>query len=193
MQLRCQKSFGCRERSRAAFTLVEVMIASMIGAVLFLALFYGISQANNLVQKEREALRATQILVGKVEGLRLCAWDTVTTNITYQLFNTAYVPANFTNYYYPVGLGGTNFNGNSVAYIGTIQIITNNLTFYGSTLGTNGLPAAGTAPSYSNNMDQAFVSVTWSDIHGGRTNTYTRSMRTYIAQYGVQNYTTVTN
>jgi len=169
-----------------AYTLVEVMMASMVAAILFAALFYGLTQGYNLVQKERESLRATQILVGKIEGIRLCAWDTVTTNSTYQLFNPAIVPTNFTDSFYPVGLSGTTNDG--VTYSGTITIITNNLTFNGSTLGTNGLPAAGTPPSYSNQMAQAIVTVKWSDVHNGHANTFTRSMKTYVAQYGVQNY-----
>ena len=186
MKTRITAGGGRNNAGLRGFTLVEVMVASMIGAIVFAALFFGVTQGYAVVQKQREALRAEQILVGKVEGIRLCAWDTNPTNSTYQLFNPAMVSMNFTDSFYPVGLSGTTNDG--VIYSGTIQILTNNLVFYGSNLDTNGLPVASTAPSYSNQMAQAVVTVTWQDIHGGRTNTLLRSMKTYIAQYGIQNY-----
>lgn len=186
MKIRITAGGGRNNAKLRGFTLVEVMVASMIAAIIFAALFYGITQGFRIVQKQREALRATQILVGKIEGLRLCAWDTNTTNSTYQLFNPAIVSTNFTDSFYPVGLSGTTNDG--VIYSGTIQIITNNVPFYGATLDTNGNPVSATPPSYSNQMAQAIVTVTWQDIHNSITNTYTRSMKTYIAQYGIQNY-----
>src|SRR5690242_14103964 len=82
------------------FSLIEVMVASLVGAVIFLALFVGMAQGFNLIQHERATMRATQILVGKIEGIRLCAWGPVTN----QLFNTTYVPTTFTDYFYPVGM-----------------------------------------------------------------------------------------
>jgi len=44
------------------------------------------------LQMSRENLRATQIMLEKVETLRVCNWD--------QLITPGYLPTNFTAYYY---------------------------------------------------------------------------------------------
>lgn len=163
--------------ARSGFTILEVLIASLVGAVIFLALFTGMAQGFNLVQHERASLRATQIIVGKIEGIRLCAWGT-----TNQLFNSTITPSTFTDYFYPVGM--TNFNGSNIVYNGTVDIKGTNITFY------NASGIATTTPSYSNFMARVIVTVTWNEVNHGRTNTYLRSMRTYVAQYGLQNYIT---
>jgi len=81
-----------------AFSLVEVMVAASIMAIIFAALFAGISSTFSLMDVTRENLRATQIMVSRLEGLRLCAWS------NNQLFNTSVVPTNFTDSFYPLGL-----------------------------------------------------------------------------------------
>lgn len=149
----------------AAFTLVEVMISAAISAIVFLSLFYGISQGYNIIQVERENLRATQIMLSHMEGLRLCLWS------TNQLFDPDVVPHTFTDYFYPVGLGG--FSSNDVVYTGTMTITTNP-----DSIGT----------SYSPDMALVTVAVNWNDVQYGHTNSHRRTMSTYVARYGVQNY-----
>jgi len=167
----------------AAFTLVEVMVSSLIGTIIFAALFYGLSQGTFIIQTDRENLRATQIMMGKLEGVRLCKWGN---NNSTQLFDSSYIPTNFVDYFYPSSIGNGSNVVNGVAYAGTISIQTNgggnNFSFYDS----NGV--AGTAPSYSNQMALVTVTLTWSDTHYGRTVTFNRSMKAYIAQNGIQNY-----
>jgi type II secretory pathway pseudopilin PulG len=175
-----------KRTTRAAFTLVEVMVSALIGTVIFTALFYGLSQGIFIAQVDRENLRATQIMVGKLECIRLCKWGD--TNST-QLFDTGYVPTTFVDYFYPSSLGNSS-NGvvNGVTYSGTITIQTNrsggsgNFTYYGTTTNTVA------PPSYSNQMALVTVTLTWSDTHYGRTQTFNRSMKAYIAQNGIQNY-----
>lgn len=171
-----------RHSVSAAFTIVEVLMATLIGAVVFAALFAGITQGYNLVAHERESLRASQIVVGRIERIRLCKWgDNSGTNAT-QLFNPDIVPNAFTDYFYPIGLGGF-FPASNVVYVGTITVQATNFPFYDST----GAPVA-SSPSYCTNMACVTVSVSWDDVRYGRTNTFSRSMKTYVAQYGVQNY-----
>ena len=145
-----------------AFSLVEVMIAACMMAIIFSALFAGISSTFNLMGSTRENLRATQIIVSRLEGLRLCAWTSD------QLFNTNVVPRTFTDSFYPLGLNSSTNCG--VAYAGTITVTTNF---------TMNPPA-----SYGNNLALVTISVSWTS---GKT-VHTRSMNTYIAQYGMQNY-----
>ena len=169
---RCIQKTGRRMKpGTRAFTIVEALVAAVIGAVIFTALYAGISNSLSMLNSTRANLRATQIMVSRLEGLRLCAWGTGT-NLT-QLFNNTIVPTNFTDYFYPQGLyGQSNFFGTT--YAGTMTITTN------ITLS----PSAG----YQVNMARVTVSITWTDGISGRLLSHTRSMSTYVSQYGEQNY-----
>lgn len=148
-----------------AFTLVEAMCAAAIAAILILALFTGLTSGFKLTQLERENLRATQIALARMEGLRLYAWS------SNQLFSPAMLPNTFTEYYYPSNLGG--FAGNNTVYTGSVKIANINFT-----------PTA----SYSPNMQQIVINVGWQDTFYGRTNYHVRTYSTYVAKYGLQNY-----
>ncbi len=169
MQPIIKNEMAQKNARQEAFTLVELITSCAILAILFVSLFYGIAQGYNIIQSERENLRATQIMLGRMEGLHLEAWG------TNQLFNLTYVPNTFTDYFYPVGLGG--FNSNAVVYTGTMTITTNPASI------------SGTSSGYAPNMALVTVTVSWNDNNFGLTNTHTKSMSTYVAQYGIQNYT----
>jgi Tfp pilus assembly protein PilV len=149
-----------------AFSLLEVLIAVFVMAFIYMGLFSGISTTFSLLQVTRENVRATQIMVSRLERVRLCAWSTD------QLFNTNIVPASFTDSFYPLGMNGTGNNG--TVYTGTMTI----------TPGPSMSPAA----SYGTNMALVTVTVTWTNGGNGRQNIHTRSMNTYISRYGMQNY-----
>jgi prepilin-type N-terminal cleavage/methylation domain-containing protein len=151
--------------AQRAFTLVETMCAAAIAAIIFLALFSGLTSGFNLTQMERENLRATQIALARMEGLRLYKWSSA------QLFSPAMLPNVFTDYYYPYGMGG--FSTNNTMYTGSVTIANVTLS-----------PSA----SYSTNMQQIIVQVGWKDTFYGRTNTHVRTFNTYVAKYGIQNY-----
>jgi type II secretory pathway pseudopilin PulG len=156
---------GALRVAQRAFTLVEAMCAAAIAAIIVLALFSGLSSGFTLTQMERENLRATQIALARVEGLRLYAWS------SNQLFSPQMLPNTFTDYYYPSGLGG--FSSNNTMYTGSVTIA--NVTLN---------PSA----SYSTNMQEIIVKVGWKDVFYGRTNTHVRTFNTYVARYGIQNY-----
>jgi type II secretory pathway pseudopilin PulG len=149
-----------------AFSLVEVLIAIGVGAIIFAALYSGISSSFSLLQNVRENLRATQIMVSRLEGVRLCAWSDE------QLFNTNIVPRVFTESFYPQGLEGGDHNG----------------TIYAGTMEVQQSPSLSPAPSYAANMALVKVTVTWTNGYNGKINVHTRSMSTYVAKYGIQNY-----
>jgi prepilin-type N-terminal cleavage/methylation domain-containing protein len=151
-----------------AFTLVEVLCSAAILGILCLALFYGLSQGFSMTQTEREALRATQIALTRMEGLRLEAWS------SNQLFNPIFVPHSFTESFYPLGLNGSSSTG--PVYSGTMTVKT--CPFTGES----------PVPSYNSNMALVTVVVNWQDIEHGRTNTFTRTNYTFVAKYGIQNY-----
>ncbi len=148
-----------------AFSLVETMCAAAITAIIILALFTGLTSGFKLTQMERENLRATQIALARMEGLRLYAWN------SNQLFSPTMLPNSFTDTYYPSGLGG--FASNNTVYTGSVTIANVTLS-----------PSA----SYSPNMQQIVINVGWQDTFYGRTNSHVRTFNTFVAKYGLQNY-----
>lgn len=152
-------------RPQRAFTLVEMCISVAILAVMLVSLYAGMSSTFAITQASRENLRATQIMLERVEGLRLYNWN--------QLVYSNMIPVNFTNYYYPLAGPG---QSKGITYYGTMAITNATLT-----------PAA----SYSDNMRAINVTVYWTNYNGYN---YTkkivrsRSMTTYSSRDGVQNY-----
>ena len=169
MMLATKKKRGFRLRSgkflggASAFTLIEVMIAMAITAIIFSAVHYGILTGFVMVQSAREQLRGNQICLSRMEGIRLCNWDT-------QLFDTNIVPTSFVEYYYPVGLG---YQTNGVVYYGTLSF--SNISF-------------STTPSYATNMRLLTVTVTWTNSGQGKANIHSEMMQTYVSHYGIQSY-----
>jgi hypothetical protein len=154
------------------FTLVEALVSAAIGAVIFTTLYAGISNSFSLLNIARANLRATQIMVSRLEGLRLCAWGNGTNQMS-QLFNTNVVPPAFTDFFYPQGMHG-NTNNHGAVYQGTMLVETNI---------TLDPPA-----SYSPGMARVTVTLTWTDGIAGQPITHTRRMSTYVAKFGEQNY-----
>ena len=160
------KSNNGGETAMAAFSLLELLIAVTVMALIFSALFSGISTSFNLLQSARENLRATQIMISRLEGLRLCAWSSS------QMFNTNVVPLKFTDSFYPLGLNSSTNSG--TAYTGTLTITTN--------------PAVSPAASYGPSLALVTVTLAWTNGATGSRSIHQRTMSTYVAQYGLQNY-----
>jgi hypothetical protein len=142
-----------------AYTLAEVMVACALLSVLFVALYGGMSSGFALTQVSRENLRATQILLERMEGVRLYNWN--------QLVYSNWIPATFTNWYYPM----TNANESpGIAYVGRMRILPN--------------PTLTPATTYSSKMCAVFAEVNWVSAGVPRR----RTMTTYVARNGIQNY-----
>ena len=120
---------------RRAFSLAEVMFATVIIAVVFVSLYVAISQGFGVVQVARENLRATQIMQEQVEILRILNWDQITTNPP---------PWNFTASFYPAGL--TNQQG--LVYCGSVNL-------------TN----APVSSAYTGDVRLAVISISWTNGH----------------------------
>ena len=147
-------------------------MAAGISVIVIGAVYAGISNTFSLLNVSRENLRATQIIMSRMEALRLEAWGSGTNQPT-QLFSTTLVPATFTDYFYPAGLNN-HTNDLGTIYTGTVTITTN---FTMS-------PAC----SYGGTMAMVTVTLNWTDIQNGATNNRTSSMSTLVAQNGIRNY-----
>lgn len=160
-------------------TLPEVLIGMAVVGIMAGALYTGLLWGMTEVRLARENLRATQVMMEKLEVLRAYSWSQISpvmdpddpedsedpfdpddphTTADDPVYNTN-VPTKFTA---PVVAGqttGEDFNGT--------------ITF----------APAPVSEAYSNSLMAVNISVTWKS----GSLTQTRSMKTYFAQFGMQN------
>jgi type II secretory pathway pseudopilin PulG len=148
---------GYAQKTESGVTLVDVVMAIGLLGVMASGIFGSFRYGFFTLQLVRENQRATQILLEKVETLRLYRWDQVNT--------PGFIPTNLPTEVYdpqaPSGQQGT-------TYYGTVAISTN----------------APFSTSYSSNMRRLTVTLTWTTGNIP----HTRSLMTYIAKDGIQNY-----
>lgn len=145
-------SGACRRRQ--AYSLVEIMVATAIIGISFVSFYAGITAGVQVIQLARENLRATQILVERMETLRIKTWEQVTNGVD--------VPSTFTEDFYP-----KRQSNRGITYFGT-------LTVSNVDLKTN----------YDDELRMVTISLTWTN--GGVPRV--RTMRSYVARNGMQNY-----
>jgi len=131
--MKIKQSMSSRfRRSLAAFSLIEVTVGMGVMGTVVGALLTGITGGFFTMRMARENLRATQIILEKVETIRLYSWD--------QINQPGFIPPDFFASYDPNG--GT--NGQGVIYTGSLTI-------------TN----APIASSYSSDMRMVTVRLNW--------------------------------
>src|ERR1051326_7449704 len=83
------------------FTLIDALFAMVMAGVMFTALYAGLAFGFKVVKMARENTRATQVMLEKMETIRLYTWTQINSN--------GFIPTNkFTVPYYAVG---TSTNG----------------------------------------------------------------------------------
>lgn len=141
-------------RLQAAFSLLEATMGMALVGTTVAALFGGFTAGFFTMQMARENLRATQIMLEKVETIRLYSWQQVTT--------PGFIPSSFTNYYDPLAPEGQK----GVVYYGTLTITTN--------------PPVGT--SYSKDMALVTVTLQWKTGNLDRSRTFQTYISRYGLQ-----------
>ena len=136
IELKCKRGSAKRANRRASgYTFAEVLVAAGILGFMGTSLYAAFSAGFCLIQTTRENLRATQIMVQKLEAVRLFTWSQVcdTTN---------YLKPTFTEMYDPLG---SNNGSGGAPYTGSV---------------TASVPAAGKLPeAYRTNMRTITVSL----------------------------------
>ena len=150
-----QKRFS---RTAAAFQLVEATVSMGLVGTVVAALMTGYTSGYFTMQMAREHLRATQIMLEKVETIRLYSWKQINT--------PGFIPTAFTNYYDPQGAAGNK----GIAYTGTMILTP--------------VDAADIGSSYRTSMRKVTVTVRWTTGHLERSRQFT----SYISRYGLQDY-----
>ncbi len=136
-------------------TLVEVVMAAAMLAIMGGGIFGCFRYGFFTLQLVRENQRATQIMLEKVETIRLYNWD--------QVNLSGFIPGTFTDAYDPQATSQTQ----GVVYNGTVTVAPCSLT-----------------STYATNIKQLTVTLNWST----RNIQHSRSLTTYIAKDGLQNY-----
>lgn len=67
-----------RSASKAGFTLVEVMVSTLLMMIIFGGGFGALVHGNRLIEASRDETRASQILQSEVEDLRTYDWTALT-------------------------------------------------------------------------------------------------------------------
>jgi len=153
-----------------AYTFVEVMMAVAVIGIMTVSLYAGISASFGVIQRTRENLRATQILVQRVETVRLYNWEQLTNNATPRWF-----PTNFTEAYDPLSV--TNGNGSGISYHGSIKLTV--------PAPVSVLPAN---ISYRDNVALVSVLLRWTNTAGANSIPHFRTYETLVAKSGMQRY-----
>src|SRR5436853_4683929 len=66
------------KRAVHGFTLIDALFAMVISGVMFTALYAGLAFGFKVIRFARENTRATQIMLEKMETIRLYTWEQVT-------------------------------------------------------------------------------------------------------------------
>lgn len=113
-------------RNNRAFSLVEALVATLVLGISFISLFAAFSTGFAAVEVSRENLRATQVLLEKLETIRLYSWA--------QINQPGFVPSNFMAPFNPAtnATGGFTFDGTvtitnspvSEAYSNDLKLVT---------------------------------------------------------------------
>lgn len=139
-------------------SLVEVIVAIVILSILGAGIVGSINYGMFMMRLARENARATQVLLEKTEALRLYTWDQI-------VYSNNFLPSTFTAAYDPQA---ASTNNQGCIYFG---YITNSSVPFST--------------SYSTNLRQISIALQWTSFGGIN---HSRSITTYIAKDGLQNY-----
>jgi len=148
----------CRVAALAGFTLIELIVAMAVIGVVVVALYSAISSGFTSIRLARENLRATQILVEKMEAIRLYDWDEIT--------SAGFIPKTF-----------------AASYDATTTNVTQGVIYTGQ-ISISPVTPALMPVSYTNDLRLVTLQLNWTTGKLARS----RVLSTYVCRTGLQNY-----
>ena len=145
--------------AKRAFSLIETLVGSSVIGIVSVSLFAGFTSGLSVTQLTRENLRATQIMLQRMEIIRLYTWS--------QVRDPIYNTTTFTENYDPLG---QSTGSGGIVYTGTVTVTQS--------------PPLNPPSAYTNNMALVKIEIAWTSGKIVRK----REMQTYSARYGMQNY-----
>ncbi len=140
------------------FTLVETVIGMAIVSFVFMALYSGISHGFKIILTSQQNMRATQVMLEKMETIRLYSWT--------QLLTPDFIPESFVAALDPADTD--------------IEDLSEDEVFDGEVA----IEASGLGTSYAGEMRKITITLKWKT--SGRPQE--RSMTTLVSKNGLQNY-----
>ncbi|MBI5775679.1 MAG: type II secretion system protein [Verrucomicrobia bacterium] len=159
-------------RRELAFTLIEIMVAVAIIAVVFVSLYSGITMGFAVINQARENLRATQVMLDRLEEFRIYNWTYVHGGNTNGIYGSSVIPTNFWVPFFPTG----SYTNSDI----TTNCPTNGF-YYACNLA---ITSSGMTESYATNIVRVTLTVKWTNGVAART----RTLTTLVSEYGMQNY-----
>ncbi len=150
---------NARRARTAAFNLIEAAVAMAIIGIAIIALYSALLTGVEVVQRSREDLRATQVMVELMDTLRLYSWDQIT--------DPTFTPKKFDVEYDPIAAT----NGGSGGFI------------YECVMKVQGGPGGTT---YNGDMKTVTLDIGWQT--GTGKNGRSRTFVTYVTRNGLQSY-----
>ena len=150
-------------RALRAYTFAEVLVAVLILGLMLSSLYASFSSGFTIMRSARENLRATQILLQRMEAIRLFNWRQV-------LDTTNYLKPTFVDYYDPLGATNNTLGASYRGFVSPPSIPTD-------------VPVA-----YRDNMRAVTLTLYWTNHNGNQAIVHKRQMQTRVARYGMQNY-----
>ena len=145
--------------STGGFTLAETLVAVFVSSFMLTALYACFAAGFSIVKVTREDLRATQIVLQRMEAMRVSDYTQLTNSVKYPTNTIVY----FDEANAGSGKGGTPFT---------------------VTFNARKLPSPKPQSQFYTNMLEVTVEASWMSGKVQRK----RSMQTYVARQGIQQY-----
>jgi len=128
--MKLQKPKGQKGADTSAFTIADVLVAVLVLGIISGAFYTALSSSFLVLQSSREDLRATQILMQRIEAVRLCTWS----QVGGYNFQEKYDPLSSSSqagstYYGSVTIGPATDVANSASYYANMYLVTVNLNW----------------------------------------------------------------
>lgn len=126
------KLYEAKEQSGkggAGFTIADVLVAVLVLGVITGAFYTALSSSFLVLQSAREDLRATQILMQRIEAIRLCTWSELAGFSFQERYDPLSSSQSGSTYYGSVTIGPATDVASTASYYQNMYLVTVNLAW----------------------------------------------------------------